>query len=81
MAFWSRLTLKKPLLGFLQPSGQILQPIAKSGFNEARNKSFSRGDMFTSNGVGFQFNARYLINKQTFLFVNPIPTFINTNGS
>jgi hypothetical protein len=36
---------------------------------------------FTSNGVGFQFNASYVINKQTFLFVNPIPTFINTNGS
>ena len=36
---------------------------------------------FTSNGVGFQFNASYVINKQTFLFLNPIPTFINTNGS
>jgi len=36
---------------------------------------------FTSNGVGFQFNASYVINKQTFLFINPIPVFINTNGS
>ncbi len=36
---------------------------------------------FTSNGVGFQFNASYVINKQTFLFINPIPTFTNTNGS
>jgi hypothetical protein len=36
---------------------------------------------FTSNGLGFQFNASYVINKQTFLFVNPIPVFINTNGS
>jgi hypothetical protein len=36
---------------------------------------------FSSNGVGFQFNASYVINKQTFLFINPIPVFINTNGS
>jgi hypothetical protein len=36
---------------------------------------------FTSNGVGFQFNASYVINKQTFLFINPIPVFINTNGN
>jgi hypothetical protein len=35
---------------------------------------------FSSNGVGFQFNASYVINKKTFLFLNPIPAFINTNG-
>lgn len=35
---------------------------------------------FSSNGVGFQFNASYIINKQTFLFINPIPVFINSNG-
>ena len=35
---------------------------------------------FSSNGVGFQFNASYVINKQTFLFVNPIPVFLNSNG-
>jgi len=36
---------------------------------------------FASNGLGFQFNASYVINKQTFLFVNPLPTFLNTNGN
>ncbi len=36
---------------------------------------------FSSNGVGFQFNASYVINKQTFLFVNPIPSFLNSNGN
>lgn len=35
---------------------------------------------FSSNGVGFQFNASYVFNKKTFLFLNPIPVFINTNG-
>jgi hypothetical protein len=34
IAFWSRLTLKKPFLGFLRPSGQVLQPMAKSGPNQ-----------------------------------------------
>ncbi len=36
---------------------------------------------FSSDGIGFQFNASYVINKQTFLFVNPIPTFLSTNGN
>jgi hypothetical protein len=40
----------------------------------------SETNKFSSNGVGFQFNASYVINKQTFLFINPIPVFINTNG-
>ncbi|TRX42782.1 hypothetical protein [Flavobacterium restrictum] len=35
---------------------------------------------FSSDGVGFQFNASYVINKKTFLFVNPTPTFLSTNG-
>jgi hypothetical protein len=41
----------------------------------------SEANKFNSNGVGFQFNASYVINKQTFLFLNPIPVFINTNGN
>jgi hypothetical protein len=36
---------------------------------------------FSKNGVGFQFNASYVINKKNFLFINPIPVFINTNGN
>lgn len=35
---------------------------------------------FTSNGIGLQFNASYAFDKKTFLFVNPIPIFLNTNG-
>lgn len=35
---------------------------------------------FSSNGLGLQFNASYVINKKTFLFINPIPSFLNTNG-
>lgn len=36
---------------------------------------------FSSNGVGLQFNASYVINKKTFLFINPTPTFLSTNGN
>jgi len=36
---------------------------------------------YSSNGIGLQFNASYVINKRTFLFVNPTPSFLNTNGS
>jgi len=35
---------------------------------------------FSSNGVGLQFNASYVINKKTFLFINPTPSFLNTDG-
>jgi hypothetical protein len=44
IAFWSRLTLKKPFLCFLQPSGQILQPTAKSGLKNNREiKKYDSG--------------------------------------
>jgi hypothetical protein len=36
---------------------------------------------YNSDGIGLQFNASYSINKKTFLFVNPTPTFLNTNGN
>lgn len=36
---------------------------------------------FASNGVGLQFNASYKFTKNTFLFFNPTPSFINTNGN
>lgn len=36
---------------------------------------------FNSNGLGLQFNASYVFNKSTFLFINPIPTFLNTDGN
>jgi hypothetical protein len=35
---------------------------------------------FSSDGVGLQFNASYVINKKTFLFINPTPRFLITNG-
>lgn len=35
---------------------------------------------FSSDGVGFQFNASYVINKKTFLLINPTPRFLSTNG-
>ncbi len=35
---------------------------------------------YSGNGIGLQFNASYSINKKTFLFVNPTPTFLNVNG-
>lgn len=35
---------------------------------------------FVSNGVGLQFNVSYSINKKTFLFINPTPSFMDTNG-
>ena len=35
----------------------------------------------SSNGIGIQFNASYVINKSTYLFINPNPSFLNTNGT
>lgn len=35
---------------------------------------------FSSNGVGIQFNASYAFDKTLFLFINPTPSFLNTNG-
>jgi hypothetical protein len=35
----------------------------------------------SANGVGFQFNCSYKFNKSTFLFVNPLPTFLNVKGN
>ncbi len=35
---------------------------------------------FASNGIGLQFNASYSFNKSTFLFFNPTPSFLNSNG-
>lgn len=35
----------------------------------------------TSNGIGLQFNASYSFNSSTFLFVNPTPSFLNSNGN
>jgi hypothetical protein len=35
---------------------------------------------FSSNGIGFQFNASYKFNKSTYMFINPTPSFLNTNG-
>lgn len=34
----------------------------------------------TSDGIGLQFNASYSFNKSTFLFFNPTPTFLHSNG-
>lgn len=36
---------------------------------------------FTSDGAGLQFNASYAFNKSTFLFINPTPAFLSTNGN
>ena len=36
---------------------------------------------FSSNGIGLQFNASLGFNKSTFMFINPTPTFLNTNGN
>lgn len=35
---------------------------------------------YSSDGIGLQFNASYKFSKNTFVFVNPTPTFLNTNG-
>jgi hypothetical protein len=36
---------------------------------------------FSADGIGLQFNASYKFNKTTFMFINPTPSFINTNGN
>lgn len=33
------------------------------------------------NGIGLQFNASYSFNSSTFLFINPTPSFLNSNGT
>jgi len=33
-----------------------------------------------SDGIGLQLNASVILNKSTFIFINPIPSFLNTNG-
>jgi len=38
-------------------------------------------EKFTSTGLGFQFNASYSFDKNTYLFVNPTPSIMNTNGT
>jgi hypothetical protein len=35
---------------------------------------------FKSNGVGLQLNGSFSFSKRTFMFINPTPSFINTNG-
>lgn len=35
---------------------------------------------YTSDGIGFQFNASYKFSKNTFVFINPTPSILNTNG-
>lgn len=35
---------------------------------------------FTSTGISFQFNASYSFDKDTYIFVNPTPSILNTNG-
>jgi hypothetical protein len=35
----------------------------------------------SSDGIGFQFNASYKFSKNTFMFINPTPTLLNTNGN
>jgi hypothetical protein len=35
---------------------------------------------FSTNGIGLQFNASYKFSKKTFMFINPTPAFLNTNG-
>lgn len=34
----------------------------------------------TSTGIGFQFNASYSFDKNTYIFVNPNPSILNYNG-
>jgi hypothetical protein len=35
---------------------------------------------FTSTGVAFQFNASYSFSNKTYIFVNPTPSILSTNG-
>ncbi|MBX3240367.1 MAG: hypothetical protein KIT80_02045 [Chitinophagaceae bacterium] len=34
----------------------------------------------SSNGIGLQFNASIILDKRTFIFINPTPAFMNTKG-
>jgi hypothetical protein len=36
---------------------------------------------YSSDGIGLQFNASYKFTKTTFMFINPTPTFLSTNGT
>jgi hypothetical protein len=36
---------------------------------------------YSSTGISFQFNASYSFDKDTYVFINPTPSIMNTNGS
>lgn len=36
---------------------------------------------YSADGIGFQFNASYKFTKRTFMFFNPTPTLLSTNGN
>lgn len=38
-------------------------------------------DKLTSTGIAFQFNASYSFDKDTYLFINPTPSIMNTDGN
>ena len=42
---------------------------------------FADSISFKSNGVGLQLNGSFSFSKRTFMFINPTPSFINTNGT
>jgi hypothetical protein len=42
---------------------------------------FADSVSFKSNGVGLQLNGSFSFSKRTFMFINPTPSFINTNGT
>jgi hypothetical protein len=40
-----------------------------------------KGPNSSSNGIALQMNASYAFSPRTFMFINPTPAFLNTNGT
>lgn len=68
--------------GFLVSEKFALFPgISYIHITKSRTELIADSLKFTSNGVGLQMNGSYSFSKRTFMFINPIPSFINTNGN
>jgi hypothetical protein len=70
------------VFGFIATKKLSLFPgISYVHLNKPMTDIIPENQKSTSDGIGLQFNASYSFNKSTFLFINPTPTFLNTDGN
>lgn len=70
------------VFGFIvSPKLAVFPGVSYVHLTKASTNLIPEANKFSSNGVGLQFNASYSFNKSTFIFINPTPAFLNTNGT